>query len=278
MAALSKSDKTALKREISLLANLIEGVTNGLSSIKDFYTGRSEAKIPPENMWLEKLVDTSTNGIDKALKNIVPRLKRNDRTNYPKKALDKVQKAVSALFDKLTLLTAGNEHFKDGLIRDTSSHITKFINYLKGEVHISDETPHETRIDNYVEKMRYYFELDAKAFYQLTVDRIAAKNQSADVDLQLLRNPEPRKRRGIGGRGPKTEFMKQQLSELANHLKNHSFEPTVGNIHSETLRCWLQNREQWDAARLARGQNKGYSSPKTLAAAWLKKKDNNRSS
>ena len=271
MAALSKSDKTALKREISLLANLIEGVTNGLSSIKDFYTGRSEAVIPPENMWLEKLVDTSTNGIDKALKNIVPRLKRNDRINYPKKALDKVQKAVSALFDKLTLLTAGNEHFKDGQLLDTSSHITEFINYLNGEMHVIGATPHDLRIDHYVEKMRHFFRDDAKAFYLLTFDRIAAKNQSADVDLQLLRNPEPRKRRGIGGRGPKTEFMKQQLSTLTNHLKNHSFEPTVGNIYPLSLQCWLLNREEWDAARHARGQNKGYSSSKTLARAWLNK-------
>jgi len=270
MAALSKSDKTALKREISLLANLIEGVTNGLSSIKDFYTGRSEAVIPPENMWLEKLVDTSTNGIDKALKNIVPRLKRNDRINYPKKALDKVQKAVSALFDKLTLLTAGNEHFKDGQLLDTSSHITEFINYLNGEMHVIGATPHDLRIDHYVEKMRHFFRDDAKAFYLLTFDRIAAKNQSADVDLQLLRNPEPRKRRGIGGRRRQTEFMKIQLDTLSQFVRTRSCEQTTGNIYALALQCWYLNQAQWEPAKLANGHNKGYSSPKYLAAAWLK--------
>lgn len=276
MSAIGKSDKSALQLEISLLATLIENVTNTLSTVEDFYTGRPEADIPPENMWLEKLVDTSANGIDKALTNIVPRLARNDRHTYPKKALGRVQKAVTSIFDKLTILTAGNEHFRDGRLRDTSSHIMKFINYLKGEMPVYGDTPHDVCINEYVEKLRSYFELDAKAFYMLTVDRIATKKLSADIGMRPLRAQKSRPRLGIGGRGPKTEFMKQQVSALTHHLKKRSFKPTEGNIYAQALQCWLLNREEWDAARHARGQNKGYSSSKTLAAAWLNKKDNNR--
>ena len=66
------------------------------------------------------------------------------------------------------------------------------------------------------------------------------------------------------------------ISALTHHLKKRSFKPTEGNIYAQALQCWLLNREEWDVARNARGQNKGYSSPKTLAAAWLNKKDNNR--
>ena len=70
--------------------------------------------------------------------------------------------------------------------------------------------------------------------------------------------------------------LRKCVSALTHHLKKHSFKPTAGNIYAQALQCWLLNREEWDVARNARGQNKGYSSPKTLAAAWLNKKDNNR--
>ena len=79
-----------------------------------------------------------------------------------------------------------------------------------------------------------------------------------------------RARRGIGGKGLKTEFMKRQLRAFAGYLSTHGYDGDESALYAHANRCWLANRRKWDAAKNAEGQNKGYSASKVLADAYKK--------
>ena len=83
---------------------------------------------------------------------------------------------------------------------------------------------------------------------------------------------KPSGKRGVGGRGPKTEFMKKQLCAFVRYLSGHGYDGDESALYAYANRCWLAHRRKWDAAKSAEGQNKGYSAPKVLADAYKKSK------
>lgn len=74
---------------------------------------------------------------------------------------------------------------------------------------------------------------------------------------------------GNGRKGPKTAFMENQRQILAAWIKKHQ-EVLRGKKTKEPAAklCWLENKNAWDKARFASGDNRGYSSPKALAASF----------
>ena len=93
----------------------------------------------------------------------------------------------------------------------------------------------------------------------------------ADVSAKKLAKPaKSRGKRGVGGRGPKTEYMKQQLRVLRRFLAAQKYGGDESRLYALANQCWLANRRRWDKARLSTGQNKGYSSAKVLADAHKK--------
>ena len=81
---------------------------------------------------------------------------------------------------------------------------------------------------------------------------------------------KPRGKRGVGGRGPKTEYMKRQLRIFGRFLAAQKYGGDESRLYALANQCWLANRRRWDKARLSAGQRKGYSSAKVLADAHKK--------
>lgn len=79
-----------------------------------------------------------------------------------------------------------------------------------------------------------------------------------------------RPKRGVGGKGPKTEFMKRQLSAFKRFLSAAGYDGDESRLYSMATQCWLKNRAKWEKAKCATGQNKGYSCAKVLADAQKK--------
>ena len=76
-------------------------------------------------------------------------------------------------------------------------------------------------------------------------------------------------RKGNGNKGPKTQFMANQLEMFANYVKNH---PIVKGNNSRTIysvakHFWGKHREEFDRAAKLKDSTHGYASPKVLADA-----------
>ena len=77
-----------------------------------------------------------------------------------------------------------------------------------------------------------------------------------------------RTKRGIGGKGPRTEFMKRQFRAFESFLAASNYNGEMKRLNSLAAQCWFKNRTKWDAAVKASGQSKGYSSAKVLANSY----------
>ena len=77
-------------------------------------------------------------------------------------------------------------------------------------------------------------------------------------------------KRGVGGKGPKTEFMERQLKIFKQFLTTLNYAGDVKKLNALATQCWYKNKPKWDAAVKSTGQLKGYSSAKVLADAYRK--------
>ena len=91
---------------------------------------------------------------------------------------------------------------------------------------------------------------------------------NAEANLHKVR--PRRSKRGVGGKGPKTEFMKKQLKSFGRFLVNMRYKGDESRLYALATQCWNTNKAKWDKAKIAEGQNKGYSSSKVLADAYKK--------
>ena len=93
----------------------------------------------------------------------------------------------------------------------------------------------------------------------------------ADVSAKKLAKPaKSRGKRGVGGKGLKTEFMKLQLRAFERFLSAHGYDGNESRLYALAKQCWVANKRKWDRAKASDGQNKGYSSPKVMADAYKK--------
>ena len=75
-----------------------------------------------------------------------------------------------------------------------------------------------------------------------------------------------------GRKGPKTEFMKNQLCAFERFLSAHGYDGDESRLYALANQCWLANKKKWDKMKSAEGQKKGYSSAKIMADAYKKTK------
>lgn len=94
--------------------------------------------------------------------------------------------------------------------------------------------------------------------------------KNVDGDTRQRRSRSQRPKRGVGGKGPKTEFMKKQLSTFKRFLSTQLYDGVESRLYALANQCWNKNKTKWDKAKLAQGQSKGYSSSKVLADAYKK--------
>ena len=96
------------------------------------------------------------------------------------------------------------------------------------------------------------------------------RREVKSVDGGSRRHRAQRSKRGIGGMGPKTEFMKGQLKSFGRFLKNVRYDGDKSKLYALANQCWFDNKQKWDKAKSAEGQKKGYSSSKVMADAYKK--------
>ena len=75
-------------------------------------------------------------------------------------------------------------------------------------------------------------------------------------------------KRGVGGKGPKTEFMERQLKVFKQFLAAFNYAGDVKKLNALATQCWYKNKAKWDAAAKSSGQIKGYSNAIILANAY----------
>lgn len=101
------------------------------------------------------------------------------------------------------------------------------------------------------------------------IHRISGSTKHGPVAYDIGRR-KPSRKRGVGGKGPKTEFMKKQLRIFARYLSGHGCKKDVITLYAHANQCWIDNKIKWDKAKGAIGQKKGYSCSKVLADAYKK--------
>ena len=82
------------------------------------------------------------------------------------------------------------------------------------------------------------------------------------VKLVAAEKPKrTRKAKRSLGKGPQSDFKKQQRDTFARFLKRHPITPSVSAI-TRAHKCWLEHKAEWDAAA---NDGTGYSDHKKLA-------------
>lgn len=76
----------------------------------------------------------------------------------------------------------------------------------------------------------------------------------------------PRARSGLKGR--KTVMMARQLKAFRDFLSARRYAGNERQLTALATQCWNENSSKWEKRRNAKGDEKGYSSPKVLADAY----------
>lgn len=96
---------------------------------------------------------------------------------------------------------------------------------------------------------------------------------TSEADRIIAAKAPKRKRKygheGNGLKGSKTKFMEKQRKVFDAWMKKHP-DATRGKKTKEPAArlCWLEHKDEWDAAKKAKGEKRGYKSPKSLAASF----------
>ena len=98
-----------------------------------------------------------------------------------------------------------------------------------------------------------------------------AQCSSCNIIFQINTTSPKKKhnpKRGVGGKGPKTEFMERQLKIFKQFLAAFNYSGDVKKLNALATQCWYKNKPKWDAAAKSTGQLKGFSSAIILANAY----------
>ena len=107
--------------------------------------------------------------------------------------------------------------------------------------------------------------------YKEPESRTHADDHSIVPTRQEETKPGPRLRSRL--RGPKTETMKEQLTQFSTFVEAEKNDPLADfhleeKLNSMAVRFWNEHRQTFEKAAKAQGERKGYSCPKTLATAY----------
>ena len=97
------------------------------------------------------------------------------------------------------------------------------------------------------------------------------KREGILIDKLGERKRKNRSKRS-GRKGPKTEFMKQQMLVFKHFLHKHDYDCNESRLYALAKQCWFENKQKWEKAKSAEGQKKGYSGSKVMADAYKKVK------
>ena len=219
--------------------------------------------LPPRASRASRILDCEANGAHALIENLAAAAKaapRGTLGEYPDLLIAECRDFLEFLEDHL------NSSDCAGIlsdIRQTEEAFTNLIKRLSGcDPNISTEE-YSLRIDKFVCDLKGLFRDLGSAIvkYEFTLsERANASPQKCPAST--------RSKRGVGGKGPKTEFMKLQFKAFERFLTASGYDGEMKKLNSLAAQCWFKNKAKWDAAAKATGQKKGYSSPKVLANAF----------
>ena len=114
--------------------------------------------------------------------------------------------------------------------------------------------------------------------YDTRLDMICEKLVASFVENSLLFETiferraraarDKRSRKGTGRKGTRTAYMERQLETFQTFILDGH--PVSGRERAATRahQCWILHREEWDAHVHAKGEEKGFTSYKSLARAY----------
>ena len=222
--------------------------------------------LPPRTKRVSRILDCEANGAHTILENLataVKALPRGSLGAQPDLLIAECRDFLDFLEDNLPTPDCA------AAINDIRQTEESFVNLIKGlsgcdpNITIDD---YSRRIDKFVYDLKglfrdlghavvkYEYELPERGRIQETAIEKNAKGYNV--------------RRKVGGKGPRTEFMKRQFRAFESFLAASNYDGEMKRLNSLAAQCWFKNRTKWDAAVKASGQSKGYSSAKVLANSY----------
>lgn len=259
----------------------------------EYYTPTSVG-MPPRGKRISRILDCEANGSHALIEDLATAAKavpRGELGELPDLLVAECRDFLDFLEERLHCGECA------AAINDIRQTEEAFVNLIKGvsgcDPNISVDD-YSVRIDMFVRDLKAFFRDFGKAIVKLeyeiaqrrkTPEAIAAKTAARELFRQLLDGAHDagdappktaaavkkrRARRGIGGKGPRTEFMKKQLKAFEKFLKAMRYDGDLKKLNSLAARCWFENKTKWASAANSVGQQKGYSGPIVLANAFRK--------
>ena len=219
--------------------------------------------VPPRTKRVSRILDCEANGAHTILEGLATAAKAEPRGSLgaaPDLLIAECRDFLDFLEDNLKSPDCAAT-IND--IRQTEEAFTNLIKGLSGcDPNITTEEYHK-RIDKFIRDLKGLFRNLGSAIvkYEFTLcerAKAAPKRRTAST----------RAKRGVGGKGPKTEFMKGQIKAFERFLTTSGYDGEMKKLNSLAAQCWFKNKTKWDAAAKSSGQNKGYSSAIVLANAY----------
>lgn len=259
----------------------------------EYYTPTSVG-MPPRGKRISRILDCEANGSHALIEDLATAAKavpRGELGELPDLLVAECRDFLDFLEERLHCGECA------AAINDIRQTEEAFVNLIKGvsgcDPNISVDD-YSVRIDMFVRDLKAFFRDFGKAIVKLEYEiaqrkkkpeSIAAKTAARDLFRQLLDGAHDagdappktaaavkkrRARRGIGGKGPRTEFMISQLRAFVRFLTASNYDGNLKKINSLAAQCWAKNNAKWNKAAKATGQQKGYSSARVLADAYRK--------
>ena len=221
--------------------------------------------LPPRASRASRILDCEANGAHALIENLATAAKAAPRSalgEYPDLLIAECRDFLDFLEDNL------NSSDCAGILSDIRQTEEAFTNLIKGlsgcDPNISTGE-YSLRIDKFVCDLKGLFRDLGHAVVKLEYTIGTKKNSKASTAKCAK---SPRSRTAVGGKGPRTQFMKNQLRTFVRFLAASSYDGSLRKINSFAAQCWVKNKDKWSKATTASGQNKGYSSAKVLADAY----------
>ena len=233
------------------------------AKLTPIFIGYSSNILPPRPERASRILDCEANGAHKLLEDLASGAKAQPRGELEAAPDELLASCNSFLFFLQDHLKSPDCETAINMILSTIGEFTNLIKGLSGcDPDITTKEYHK-RINKYIRKLKDRFLNLSNAIvkYEFTLSeraKAAPKKRTAST----------RSKRGVGGKGPKTEFMKGQFKAFERFLTASNYDGEIKKLNSLAAQCWFKNKVKWDSAAKATGQKKGYSSPKVLANAF----------
>ena len=228
------------------------------------FESHKSGTIPPRAKRVSRILDCEANGAHTILENLASAAKAAPRGSLgaePDLLIAECRDFLDFLEDNLPSPDCA------AAINDIRQTEESFVNLIKGlsgcdpNITIDD---YSRRIDKFVYDLKGLFRDLGHAVVKYEYE-LSERGKSPGK----MRAPA-RTKRGIGGKGPQTEFMKRQLKAFESFLAHSEYRGEMKKLNALATQCWAKNKVKWNNAAKASGQKKGYSCAKVLADAYRK--------